>query len=149
MFYGQFAYAMDEKGRLSVPAKFRDALLWAHDDLSLILTTHPDGCIVAYSQKEWQALQERFTAVDDDAKYEAKNWLRVFYSGVTDCPIDKLGRILVPQPLRTHGTIQKNVVIVGMNKKIEIWSEEAWADVAKKAAMELEVQPKLVSRFGL
>ena len=149
MFYGQFDYAIDDKGRLSVPAKFRDALLWAHDDLSLILTTHPDSCIVAYSPKEWQVLQERFAAVDDDVKYEAKNWMRVFYSGVTDCPLDKLGRILVPQLLRNHAAIQKNVVIVGMNKKIEIWSEEAWADVAKKAVTELEVQPKLVSRFGL
>jgi MraZ protein len=63
--------------------------------------------------------------------------------------LDKLGRILVPQLLRNHAAIQKNVVIVGMNKKIEIWSEEAWADVAKKAVTELEVQPKLVSRFGL
>ena len=148
MFYGKYEYAIDEKGRLSVPAKFRDALL-SHDGPSLILTTHPDGCIVAYSPKEWQVVQERFETVDDDAKYDGKNWLRTFYAGVTDCPIDRLGRILVPQSLRTHGAIRKNVVIVGMNRKIEIWSEEAWAEVAKKATTDVEAKPKIASRFGL
>jgi len=60
-----------------------------------------------------------------------------------------LGRILVPQSLRTHGAIRKNVVIIGINKKIEIWSDEAWAEVAKKAAADVQTKPKIASRFGL
>ncbi len=148
MFYGQFDYAIDEKGRLSVPAKFRDALL-SQDTPLLLLTAHPDGCIVAYSSKEWQARQERIEAAGDDVKNGGANWLRMYYARATDCPIDRLGRILVPQLLRNHAAIQKNVVILGMNKKIEIWSENAWADVAKRAAKELEGQPNIASRFGL
>ena len=148
MFYGQFDYAIDEKGRLSVPAKFRDALL-AHDSPYLLLTAHPAGCIVAYPSKEWQARQERIEAADEDVKNMGANWLRMFYARATDCPIDRLGRILVPQLLRSHASIQKNVVILGINKKIEIWSEEAWAEVGKKAEKEREAQPNIASRFGL
>lgn len=148
VFYGQFDYAIDEKGRLSVPAKFRDALL-SQDAPSLILTVHPLGCIVAYPSKEWQALQERIAAADEEARSEGANFLRTFYAFVTDCPIDRLGRILVPQLLRNRTAIQKNVVVLGMNKKIEIWSEHAWADVETKAAKELEARPNLASRFGL
>jgi len=148
VFYGQFDYAIDEKGRLSVPAKFRDALL-SHDTPLLLLTAHPDGCIVAYSSKEWQARQERIEAAGEEVRNEGANWLRMYYALVTDCPIDKLGRILVPQLLRSHAGIQKNVVILGINKKIEIWSENAWVDVAKRAAKELEGRPNMASRFGL
>ena len=148
MFYGQFDYAIDDKGRLSVPAKFRDALM-SQDTPTLILTIHPAGCIVAYPSKEWQALQGRIEAADDEVRSEGSDFLRTFYANVTDCPIDRLGRILVPQLLRSRTAIQKNVVILGMNKKIEIWNENAWADVEKRAAKQLEARPNLASRFGL
>ena len=148
MFYGRFDYAIDEKGRLSVPAKFRDALL-SQDTPMLLLTAHPAGCIVAYPSKEWQARQERIEAAGEEVQDMGANFKRMYYANATDCPIDRLGRILVPQLLRNHAGIAKSVVILGMNRKIEIWSEKAWADVAKKAAKELEVQPNLASRFGL
>jgi len=148
VFYGQFDYAIDEKGRLSVPAKFRDVLL-SQDAPSLILTVHPAGCIVAYPSKEWQALQGRIEAADEEVRRVGADFLRTFYANVTDCSFDRLGRILVPQLLRNRTAIQKNVVILGMNKKIEIWSENAWADVQKRAEKQQETRPDLASRLGL
>ena len=147
MFSGRYQYTIDDKGRLSIPAKFRDTLL-SHDAPALVLTNHLDGCIVAYPTKEWMALQDRIEQSDAALKKEAKNVLRFFYSGATECPIDRLGRILVPQSLRNHGTIKKNVVIVGMNKKIEIWAEEAWSELVKKAASEVEKMTDIASQLG-
>jgi len=147
MFSGRFEYAIDDKGRLSIPAKFRDTLL-SHDTPLLVLTNHFDGCIVAYPAKEWETLQERIERSDAALKKEAKNVLRFFYSAATECPIDRLGRILVPQTLRNYGTIKKNVVIVGMNKKIEIWADDAWSELVKKAASDMERMTDIASELG-
>lgn len=147
MFSGRYEYTIDDKGRLSIPARFRDTLL-SHDTPALVLTNHLDGCIVAYPAKEWEALQERIERSDAASKKEAKNLLRFFYSGATECSIDRLGRILVPQSLRNHGLIKKNVVIVGMNKKIEIWAEETWSEIVKKATSDMEKMTDIASELG-
>jgi MraZ protein len=148
MFSGRYEYAIDDKARLSIPSKFRDTLL-SHYSPALILTNHFDGCIVAYPQKEWEALQERIENSDASFKREAKNVLRFYYSGASECTIDRLGRVLVPQSLRNHGAIKKNVVIVGMNRKIEIWAEEKWADVVKQATLDREKMADVAAELGL
>lgn len=147
MFSGRYEYTIDDKGRLSIPAKFRDTLL-SHDTRLLVLTNHFDGCIAAYPAKEWEALQERIERSDAALKRDAKNVLRFFYSGASECPIDRLGRILVPQTLRNYGTIKKNVVIVGMNKKIEIWADDAWSEMVKKAASDVERLTDIAAELG-
>jgi MraZ protein len=147
MFSGRYEYTIDDKGRLSIPAKFRDTLI-SHDTPALVLTNHLDGCIVAYPPKEWQALQNRIEASGAAQRKEAKNVLRFFYSAATECPIDRLGRILVPQTLRSFGAIRKNVVIVGMNKLLEIWAEEAWSELVKNAASDVEKMTDIASELG-
>ena len=82
-------------------------------------------------------------------KKEARAFLRFFFSGATECPIDRLGRILVPQSLRSYGGIKKNVVIVGMNRKIEIWAEEAWAEIVKEATSDREKMVDIASELRL
>ncbi len=145
-FSGRFEYAIDDKGRLSIPAKFRE-ILSANYDLKLILT-NLDGCIVAYPDKEWTEVQERI-AGSGSVKKEARAFLRFFYSGASECPIDRLGRILIPQSLRNYAAIKKNVVIVGMNKKIEIWADEAWAEIVREATSDREKMMDIASDLGL
>jgi MraZ protein len=147
MFSGRYEYAIDDKGRLSIPAKFRDSLS-SHYTQSLVLTNHLDGCIVAYPVKEWDILQNHVESTGATLRKDAKNVLRFFYSGATECSIDRLGRILVPQSLRNFGAIRKNVVIIGMNKKIEIWAEERWNEVVKQAAIDQEKMADLASELG-
>ena len=158
MFSGRYEYAIDDKGRLSIPAKFREILASHGDgrkeerqsrpgDLKLILT-NLDGCVVAYPEKEWEELQGRIER-SGALKKEAKNFLRFFYSGASECPIDRLGRILIPQSLRNYGAIKKNVVVVGMNRKIEIWAEEAWAEVVKQATSDMEKMTDIAAELGL
>ena len=172
MFSGRYEYAIDDKGRLSIPAKFRDILASHSDpgkrriedhygakktgagrksgslpDLKLILT-NLDGCVAAYPEREWEELQGRVER-SGVSKKEAKNFLRFFYSGASECPIDRLGRILIPQSLRNYGAIKKNVVVVGMNRKIEIWAEGAWAEVVKRATSDMEKMTDIASELGL
>jgi MraZ protein len=145
-FSGRFEYAIDDKGRLSIPAKFRE-ILSANYDLKLIVT-NLDGCIVAYPDKEWTEVQERI-ANNGPARKEARAFLRFFYSGASECPIDRLGRILIPQSLRSYAAVKKNVVIVGMNKKIEIWADEAWAEIVREATSDREKMMDIASDLGL
>ncbi len=149
MFSGRYEYAIDDKGRVSIPAKFREILAPPQDSgqsLKLILT-NLDRCIVAYPEKEWEELQVRID--QSSVTKEARNFLRFFYSGASECPIDRLGRILIPQFLRNYGAIKKNVVVVGMNKKIEIWAEEAWTEVVKQAMSDMERMGDIISELGL
>jgi MraZ protein len=147
MFSGRHEYTIDDKGRLSIPARFRE-ILNAHYTPALMLTNHFDGCIVAYPLREWEAFQERMANSEAASRREAKNVLRFINSAATECPIDRLGRILVPQSLRSFGTIRKNVVIVGMNKRIEIWAEEKWTEVMKQAQLDIDRMNDLASELG-
>ena len=146
MFAGRFEYGIDDKSRVSIPAKFREVLS-ANHDFRLILT-NLDGCIVAYPYQEWLNIEEKISNAGAIRK-EARAFLRYFYSGASECPLDKLGRILIPQTLKTDAHIKKNVVIVGVGKKIEIWAKEKWEELVKQATADPDQIADIVSELGL
>ena len=146
MFAGRFEYGIDDKSRISIPAKFREVLS-ANHDLRLILT-NLDGCIVAYPYQEWLNIQDNISNRGPIRK-EARAFLRYYYSGASECPLDKLGRILLPQALKTEAHIKKNVVIVGVGKKIEIWAKEKWEELVKQATADPDQIADIVSELGL
>jgi MraZ protein len=146
LFAGRFEYGIDDKSRVSIPAKFREALS-ANHDFRLILT-NLDGCIVAYPYQEWLNIEEKISNAGAIRK-EARAFLRYFYSGASECPLDKLGRILIPQTLKTDAYIKKNVVIVGVGKKIEIWAKEKWEELVKQATADPDQIADIVSELGL
>ncbi|HVN97734.1 MAG TPA: division/cell wall cluster transcriptional repressor MraZ [Syntrophorhabdaceae bacterium] len=146
MFAGRFEYAIDDKSRVSIPAKFREVLSTNHD-LRLILT-NLDGCIVAYPYQEWLNIQDKISNTGSIRK-EARTFLRYFYSGASECPLDKLGRILIPQTLKADAYIKKNVVIVGVGKKIEIWAKEKWEELVRQATADPDQIADIVSELGL
>ncbi len=146
MFAGRYEYTIDDKSRVSIPARFREALSQNHD-LRLILT-NLDGCIVAYPYQEWLNIQEKISSAGSIRK-EARAFLRYFYSGASECPIDKLGRILIPQALKTDAHIQKSVVIIGVGKKIEVWAKEKWEELVRQATADPDQIADIVSELGL
>ncbi|MCS7280257.1 MAG: division/cell wall cluster transcriptional repressor MraZ [Desulfobacterota bacterium] len=146
MFEGRYEYSLDDKNRVSIPAKFREVLA-RHYDLNLILT-NLDGCIVAYPKKEWEAIKENISRIGN-LKKEARTFLRFYFSGACECPIDRLGRILIPQSLKSYAKIEKQVVIIGMNKKIEIWSKERWDELVREVTSNFEKIVDMVSELGL
>lgn len=146
MFAGRFEYAIDDKSRVSIPAKFREALS-AHHDMRLIFT-NLDGCIVGYPFQEWLNIEEKISS-RSSLKKEERLFLRYFFSGASECTIDRLGRVLLPQALKIDAQIIKNVVIIGMGKKIELWAKEKWEELVKQATSDPDQIASIVSELGL
>ncbi len=146
MFIGRSEYGIDDKNRVSIPARFREALAAGHDQR--LILTNLDGCIAAYPYQEWLNIQEKISNMGAMRK-EARAFLRYFYSGASECPLDKLGRILIPQALKTDAQIKRDVVIAGVGKKIEIWAKEKWEDLREQATADPEQIAEIVSELGL
>ncbi len=123
MFRGRYEHAIDDKGRLSIPVKFRE-ILKRRKEKELVLTDF-DACLAAYPLKEWQQLEEKIRTQSSFRK-EFRDFLRLFYSGATESAVDSQGRILIPPPLREKAGLTRDVVIVGVLNRIEIWGKERW-----------------------
>jgi MraZ protein len=131
VFRGVYEHQIDAKGRTSLPARLRETLVGAYDE-RLILTTALDPCLHAYPVREWEALE---TALGKRNPMEpgVKTLMRLYVASAQECPLDKLGRVLVPPTLRAHAALEKDVVWVGMVKVIELWSRPGWAKAQEEA----------------
>lgn len=140
MFMGEYNHGIDAKGRIIVPAKFREAL-----GEEFVVTMGLDGCLFLYPTKEW----ERFVA---DLKTlpgskEARQLQRYFMAGAAACELDRQGRILIPQKLREHAGLEKDIVFVGVMNKIEVWSRERWEK--NNAFDNMDMAAEKMSELGL
>ena len=118
MLIGEFQHSLDAKGRLIVPAKFRDEL-----GMRFIMTRGLDRCLNAYSLVEWDKVEEKFESIEMGGK-TLRDFERWFFGGASECEIDKQGRVIIPQHLREYAGITKEVVVIGNRSKMEIWSRD-------------------------
>lgn len=121
MFMGEYNHTIDAKGRLIIPAKFREAL-----GEEFVLTKGLDGCLSIYPMNEWESFEEKLKKLPLTDK-NARAFLRFFVAGATSCELDKQGRILVPATLREFAGLDKEVVLTGNITRVEVWSKEKWA----------------------
>jgi len=124
MFRGSFEHTIDSKGRVSVPSKFREIIADRYDG-RLVLAMDYDKCLTVYPLEEWEKLEEKIKSLSL-MKQEVKDFRRFLLSSATECELDRQGRILIPLAHREHSGIKKNVVLVGIIEKIEIWDAKAW-----------------------
>ncbi|BBB93270.1 MAG TPA: division/cell wall cluster transcriptional repressor MraZ [Methylomusa anaerophila] len=120
MFMGEYQHTIDNKGRLILPAKFRDEL-----GEVFIATKGLDNCLFVYTKNEWAILEEKLKKLPL-AKPEARAFVRFFFSGAAELECDKQGRVLLPNNLREYATLEKDVVVIGVSNRIEIWDETVW-----------------------
>jgi len=120
MFIGEYSHSVDTKGRVSVPAKFREEL-----GERFILTKGLDNCLFIYSMVEWNILENKLKQLPLTNR-DARAFVRFFFSGATECELDTQGRIRIPTNLRDHAILEKDAVIIGVGTRIEIWSYEEW-----------------------
>ena len=125
MFRGRYEHTIDQKGRTSIPSRFRELLSSKYADDRLIVTSFLDPCLIAYPVAEWQAFEERVRALP---RFDPKvvRLKRVFISGASECPIDRNGRILIPPVLREFAGLKREIVWSGMVDYIEIWAKDNW-----------------------
>ena len=129
MFRGRFEFSIDSKGRISIPSKFREILSEKYEN-RLVITNFDRG-LLAFPYTEWLRLEEK-TGTLNLLKRETSAFYRFFYSSANDCSIDKQGRLLIPPSLREYASLQRDVVLLGEGKWIEIFSKERWLEEAQK-----------------
>ncbi len=120
MFIGEYHHTIDDKGRLSIPKKFRADL-----DKGLFITKGLDGCLFIYTTAEWTKMSDKLNLLPLTNK-NAREFKRHMTSGAMDLEIDGQGRVILPEYLRTFAGLNKNVVVAGVAERIEIWDEEVW-----------------------
>jgi len=131
VFQGASALNLDAKGRMSVPAKHRDALL-VQGEGRVTLTKHPDGCLMVFPRPEWEAFRARVAQLPMDAHW----WRRIFLGNATELDLDGAGRILVSPELRSAAGIQREVILLGMGSHLELWDAATYATKEQAAMMQ-------------
>lgn len=122
MFLGTYEPKLDEKGRLILPAKYRDEL-----SAGLVLTRGQERCLYAFPMREFERLHTQLREAPVTSK-QARDYLRVFLSGATDEVPDKQGRVTIPPPLRQYAGLGRDLAVIGAGSRVEIWDATAWAE---------------------
>lgn len=138
MFRGQYVHTIDDKGRLSIPAKLREAL---GKDRTLVLTSF-EAFITVFPMKTWRNMEARIRS-NPTFKRERRDFLRLVYSSAEDVEIDPQGRILISQGLRQRAGISRDVVILGLLDQIEIWDKARWEEKVRSAPPAEEITAKM------
>ena len=113
---GEYHHTIDDKGRLTIPSKLRYEL-----GEEFVVTKGLDGCLFVYPKDEWNNITQKYKELPNTK--DARNYLRFFLSGAVEACFDKQGRVALPQPLVSYANIEKECVIIGVNDRLEIWSE--------------------------
>lgn len=127
MFMGEYYHTIDNKGRMILPAKLREGL-----GDKFIATKGLDNCLFVYPMDEWKVLENKLKSLPF-TRADARAFVRFFFSGATECEFDKQGRILIPSNLRQYAQLEKDVVIIGVSSRVEIWSKELWEAYSQSA----------------
>lgn len=120
MLLGEYTHTLDIKGRVIMPAKFREDI-----GSNFVVTKGLDNCLFVYSISEWQNFEAKLKTLPLTNE-TARNFIRFFFSGATECEVDKQGRILIPANLREYADLQKDVYVIGVSTRVEIWNKEKW-----------------------
>ncbi|MDD5006135.1 MAG: division/cell wall cluster transcriptional repressor MraZ [Candidatus Omnitrophica bacterium] len=146
MFYGEYYHQLDRKGRLVLPSKIREVAKNNFVD-KFFITRGLDKCLFMFSEDEWKNQEQKFKSMPF-TKSETRKFNRLYFSGTTELVYDKQGRILIPQYLKDFAGINRDVVIIGVSNRIEIWSKEIWVEFYRESrdAFE-EISEKLIDNL--
>ncbi|HLF17318.1 MAG TPA: division/cell wall cluster transcriptional repressor MraZ [Candidatus Omnitrophota bacterium] len=126
MFYGEYKHSLDRKGRLILPAKFRDVCK-EYAVERFFLTRGLDKCIFMLSEDEWRSQEQKFKAMPF-TKQESRRFNRMYFAGAVDVRPDKQGRFIIPDYLKEYANIKRDTIVVGVSNRIEIWDRQTWGD---------------------
>ena len=140
MLIGEYYHNLDAKGRVSVPSKFRDDL-----GSTFVLSRGLDDCLYAYSVSEWETFKAELLTMRGSSAQKIR---RFFFSGATECEIDSQGRVVIPPNFRTYAKLSKEIVIVGVSNRAEIWDKKKWEDYISDASFDSSEIAKAMDEMG-
>lgn len=134
MFLGTYNHTVDTKGRLIIPSKFRESL-----GETFVATKGLDGCIFIFSIKEWEKFEEKLRTLPISNK-DARAFTRFFLAGAFECELDKQGRFILSESLKTFAKLNKELVIVGMDSRVEIWDKTVWEEKVESISTDVVIE---------
>lgn len=143
MFLGEHQHVIDSKGRLIIPSRFREGL-----GEVFILTKGLDRCLFAYPLQEWKVLEQKMRSLPF-TRGDIRAFVRFFFAGATECEIDKQGRVLIPANLREYARLNKEVVVIGVSSRVEIWAREEWERYSEETSASVEKIAEKIVDFDL
>ena len=143
MFVGEYTHSIDDKGRLTIPAKFR-----ADFETGLYVTSGLDQCLWVYTRDEWERFSEQLAKLPS-LRQDTRALTRFFFSQATDAIPDRQGRILLPENLRRFANLDGNATIIGANNKVEIWQPERWNTFIQEQMADMQNLAAQLSEFGI
>lgn len=143
MLIGHFIHQLDDKKRISIPAKWRNLL-----GKKVVVTSGLDKSLFVYSLKEWQNIAEKLSALSFTNK-DTRSFTRFMLSNAFEGDLDSVGRILIPDTLKNFADIKKKAVLVGMHSRVEIWSEEEWEKYSKENNRSADTVASKLSDIGV
>lgn len=143
MLIGEYDHSLDEKGRLIMPAKLREDM-----GEKFIITTGLDGCLFGFSISEWSKFEDKLKTLPITNK-NARNFVRFFLSGATECELDKQGRFLITNKLREVANLEKDVTIIGAGTRIEIWNKDKWQNQTNEENLSIDEIEKNMAELGI
>ncbi|MDP3789885.1 MAG: division/cell wall cluster transcriptional repressor MraZ [Candidatus Omnitrophota bacterium] len=126
MFYGEYAHALDKKGRLILPSKFRESAKANYIE-KFFLTRGLDTCLFMFTEEEWKTQEAKFKSMSF-TKAQSRKFNRLYFSGAAEIAFDKQGRMLIPKYLKDFAGIRHEVMVIGVSNRIEIWDLKKWEE---------------------
>jgi len=136
MFYGEYQHSIDRKGRLILPAKFREVAKQQFIE-KFYVTRGLDICLFMFSEEEWRSQENKFKSIPF-TKQQSRTFNRIYFSGAAEVVFDSQGRILLPAYLKEFAQIKKDVVIVGVSNRVEIWGKQKWEEFYSNSRQSFE-----------
>lgn len=143
MFIGEYNHTLDPKNRVIMPSKFREQL-----GDRFVMTKGLDNCLFIYSSEDWSIVEDKLKGLPMTNK-DARAFVRFFFAGASECDLDKQGRMVIPNYLKEHANIDKELVIIGVSTRIEIWSKEEWNKFNNDANISYEDVAEKMSQLGI
>ena len=139
MFRGNSFHSLDEKGRLVIPARFRNVI--SQSNVDGIMASKMDGAIFCYTFEQWHKIEQRILNLATKSE-NMRRFRRIFIGGAFECPLDKQGRVLIPPALREHAGLNKEIVLVGVLDHFEIWDRDSFA--AEDARLQKDLRDEAI-----
>ena len=143
MFYGEHEHKLDKKGRIIIPSDFREVSKENYIE-KFFITRGLDTCLFMFPEEEWKSQEAKFKNLSF-TKRETRKFNRLFFSGAVEAVPDKQGRILIPAYLKNYAGIRKEIMLIGVSNRIEIWSKEKWEEFYRSSKESFEdIAEKLI-----
>jgi MraZ protein len=143
MLIGEYTHSIDDKNRVSLPAKFRGLM-----GKKLVVTPGLDNCLFVFTTKEWEKIEER---LNQSSLLQADNrsFNRFMFGGAVVAEVDSIGRILIPDFLRDRALLKNKVVIIGVSNRVEIWNEKSWSEYKKVVEKQADTLAEKLGQIGV